>query len=618
MKLKQLKLQNFRCYRDEVAIDFDDLVVLVGRNDSGKSSLFDALEIFFDERSAPEREDRCVHSDDSSVRITCVFSDLPSSIVIDAQHTTDLDSEYLLNSEGCLEIIKIYDCKLVKPKLSAIYARALHPTAEYYGGLLALNNTGLKQRATSLEVDLSDVNQSVNTDIRRAIWSHGKGLMELEVDIEIKGEVDKIWTQLKKSLPVYALFKADRPSTDQDAEAQDPMKAAIKEAIQSQQETLSAIAEKVKAEVQEIANRTVEKIKEMSPELASQLTPRVSNRNWDSLFSVSLTGDEDIPINKRGSGTRRLVLLNFFRARVERDAQGSDKGLIYAIEEPETSQHPHNQIMLVKALEELVETSECQVFVSTHTPVLARRFNQRALRLVSRDGMQPTVRHGGDEETIKDVVESLGVLADHNVKVFFGVEGRNDINFLRIISKTLRDANGDIPDLGFEEDAGRLVFIPLGGSNIDLWTSKLQGFNRPEFYLMDRDNPPPQKPKYFEFAESIKARADCAAWTTKRRELENYIHPDVIRCSYPKYAGTGTDFEDVPELLAQAVHEASESAEPWDAIKNNPEKLRKKISAAKRRLNDEFASHMTADLLSEVDTEGEVTTWLKQIYTALN
>ena len=153
---------------------------------------------------------------------------------------------------------------------------------------------------------------------------------------------------------------------------------------------------------------------------------------------------------------------------------------------------------------------------------------------------------------------------------------------------------------------------------MDLWTSKLQEFSRPEFYLMDRDNPPPQKPKYYEFAENIEARADCTAWTTKRKELENYIHPDVIRCSYPQYAGTGADFEDVPELLAQAVHEASESAEPWDEIKNNPEKLRRKVSAAKRRLNDEFASQMTGDLLSKVDTDDEVITWLKQIYAALD
>ncbi|HOJ14413.1 MAG TPA: AAA family ATPase, partial [Deltaproteobacteria bacterium] len=118
------------------------------------------------------------------------------------------------------------------------------------------------------------------------------------------------------------------PSTDQDAEAQDPMKAAVKEAIKAQEDTLNQIAEKVKAEVQEIANRTVEKIAEMNPELARQLTPRVSNKNWDTLFSVNLTGDEDIPINKRGSGTRRLVLLNFFRAKAEKEATSSEGKLL--------------------------------------------------------------------------------------------------------------------------------------------------------------------------------------------------------------------------------------------------------------------------------------------------
>ena len=610
-------MQNFRCYRDEVVIDLDDMVVLVGRNDSGKSSLFDALAVFFSERPTIEREDCCVHTDDMLVRITCVFSDMPTSIVIDAQHSTNLGSEYLLNSEGCLEITKVYDCGLARPKVPTVNVRALHPTAENFNDLLMLSNTALKQRARNLQVDLSEVNQTVNAEIRRAIWSQTDELAEQEVEIEVKGEVGKIWAQLKKSLPVFALFKADRPSTDQDAEAQDPMKAAVKEAIKAQEETLDSIAESVKAQVQEIANLTVEKIREMSPELASQLTPRVSNKNWDSLFSVSLTDDEDIPINKRGSGTRRLVLLNFFRAKAESEAQGSGTGLIYAIEEPETSQHPHNQVMLAGALEELVETSECQVFVSTHTPVLARRFNQNALRLVARNGVNSNVRHGKEEETIRDIVESLGVLPDHNVKAFLGVEGRNDINFLKMISKALQDVDVGIPDLGFEEDVGRLVFIPLGGSNIDLWTSKLQDFNRPEFYLMDRDDPPPLRPRYHEFAERITRRQNCIAWTTKRKELENYIHPDVIKCSYPGYSGKGDDFEDVPELMAQAVHEASESTEPWDVVKGDHKKLSKKVSSAKRRLNDEFASRMTADLLSSIDPEDELKGWLKQIGSAL-
>lgn len=170
MKLVQIKITNFRCYRDETIVDLDDLVVLVGKNDAGKSSIFDALDIFFENRRAPDRDDVCVYrSGDAIVKIACVFSELPDRLVIDAQNETDLKSEYLLNSEGMLEIVKTYNCDLANPKCSGIHARANHPTADEYNDLIGLTNAKLKRRARNLGVDLSDVNQSKNAELRRAI-----------------------------------------------------------------------------------------------------------------------------------------------------------------------------------------------------------------------------------------------------------------------------------------------------------------------------------------------------------------------------------------------------------------------------------------------------------------
>lgn len=614
MKLKQLKLSNFRCYKDETIVDLDDLVVLVGRNDAGKSSLFDALDIFFENKSAPDKEDLCVYAESSVVRISCVFTDVPSQVVIDAQHTTELANEFLLNEDGNLEIIKEYNCSILKPKLSTVYAKALHPTLDKFDDLLLLTNTELKRRARELAVDCTDVNQTVNSELRSALWSHPSDLQMREIELELlKGDASKIWSQLKKTLPVFALFKSDRPSTDQDAEAQDPMKAAVKEAISVQKDRLDVITEQVKVELQEIANQTVEKIAEMDPELASQLTPRVTHKNWDTLFSVNLTGDEDIPINKRGSGTRRLVLLNFFRAKAEKVAGDGERGLIYSIEEPETSQHPNNQVLLVKALQELVDFQECQVFVSTHTPVLARRFDRNNLRLVDKRGSNSVIRLGSENDTIETIVESLGVLPDHNIRAFVGVEGKHDISFLMEISNILHSAEENVPDLTDEQEKGKLVFVPLGGSNIDLWVSRLRELNRPEFYLMDRDYPEPCLPRYHEIARRLADYDNCKAWTTSRKELENYIHPDVIRSEYSNYTGTGDAFEDVPELLAKAIHEASASEDTWEEVRSNEKKLKKKKSTAKHRLNSELVSKMNPSQLSSIDTKDEIRSWLKEI-----
>ena len=618
MRLVGLKIANFRCYRDETLVDLSDMTVFVGKNDSGKSSLFDALNVFFDDKAVPEKDDVCVYGSGKEVRITCVFDNLPTSLVLDAQHPTSLKDEYLLNSNGYLEIVKVYDCGLAKPKCSGVYARALHPTVDSYADLLLLTNTLLKQRANSLGVDLRSVNQTVNTELRRAIWCHAPDLQLEEVCIELKAEAAKaMWDQLKALFPVFAVFKSDRPSTDQDSEAQDPLRAAVKEAIKAQQAALEQIAEKVTVEVQSIADRTVEKIAEMDPALARQLKPRVTTKPWDSLFSVSLTGDDDIPINKRGSGTRRLVLLNFFRARAEQEAEEKGEGVIYAIEEPETSQHPHNQVMLVKALEDLVERPGCQVLLTTHTPVLARRFDQNDLRLVTRENGHPVVLHGRDDKTLKEIVDSLGVLPDHDIMVFFGVEGPNDIEFLRAISKVLHDAGEDVVDLGEAENQGRLLFVPLGGSCLDLWVSRLAGLNRPEFYLFDRDVEPPAPPRYEAIAAQMRERPNCTVWHTEKRELENYICKDLISGEYPGYKGSGDPFEDVPLLFARAVHEAASTGQSWEDVCSNVDKVNKKVSKAKRRICGEFAAKMTPELLSRSDPDDEILSWLRTVSDAL-
>lgn len=47
MKLNTLKLKNFRGYKEAVINLSDDLNLIIGRNDVGKSTIMDTLEIFF-------------------------------------------------------------------------------------------------------------------------------------------------------------------------------------------------------------------------------------------------------------------------------------------------------------------------------------------------------------------------------------------------------------------------------------------------------------------------------------------------------------------------------------------------------------------------------------------
>lgn len=194
----------------------------------------------------------------------------------------------------------------------SIVALAEHPTVEGYNDLLSLKKAELAKRAADLGVDLDGIDKRVNALVRAAIWASCADLKKAEVAVPLDAEGGKqVWAALQPYLPTFALFKSDRASTDQDAEAQDPLKAAIREAVKSVEAELQKVQDFVEFEVSKIAEATVEKLREMDPSIAETLNPVVSTKKWDTLFSTSITGDEGIPLNKRGSGVKRLVLLNF-------------------------------------------------------------------------------------------------------------------------------------------------------------------------------------------------------------------------------------------------------------------------------------------------------------------
>lgn len=172
---------------------------------------------------------------------------------------------------------------------------------------------------------------------------------------------------------------------------QDPLKQAVKQILneESIQRRLSEVADTVRERIQEVSNRTLEKINEMDVDIANSLTPIIPQTDalkWTDVFkNVSISGDENIPINKRGSGVRRLILLNFFRAEAERLAEtNSNSNIIYAIEEPETSQHTHNQIKLINSLIDLSKSEGAQIILTTHSPNIVKKLDFSDLRLIRK------------------------------------------------------------------------------------------------------------------------------------------------------------------------------------------------------------------------------------------
>lgn len=607
MRLKALTIENFRGYLEPTRITFDAFTAIVGRNDVGKSTLLEALEIFFN-GGKPEADDAHVRARGQPTRISCQFDQLPSQVVIDAQAPTTLAEEHLLSADGILEIVTEYN--LAATKIAAkVFARSNHPTAQGADDLLQLNNSKLKARANELGVDLANIDQRVNTMIRRAIWQHVGNLAPQEQLIPLNEEdARKVWTLLQKEMPTFALFQADRPSRDDDAEVTSPFDAAIKDAVKGLEAKLDEIKEEVKQKVEEVASRTLTKLRQMDPGLADDLKPVFKSEPKWAGFKLSLTDHQDIPINKRGSGVRRLILLNFFRAEAERRQQAANApGIIYAVEEPESSQHPTNQRMLINALLGLSLAGNCQVIVTTHVPGVAALVPAESIRHVRHDAQRHPQVHESNENVLRQVADELGVLPDNRVRLLFYVEGPNDVAFLERIAAI----TGQI-DLAGDP---RIAFVLSGGGNLKHWVNQqyLRGLNLREIHIYDRDN----DHGYQAHVDAVNRRGngDWAALTGKR-EIENYLHPDAIREGLSGIVIAVDDDSDIPLVAAEAIHVASGSPKPWQEVDEDGRD--KKAGNAKKRLCRDAVERMTIDRLRERDPVGEIEGWFVRVLAIVN
>src|SRR5690554_5077532 len=138
MKIKTIKIKNFRSYKDEVQIEFGDLTAFVGKNDIGKSTVLEALDIFFNDGKGIVKLDKddvnkqALAAGDTETIISVCFEELPTSIVIDSTNQTTLQDEYLLNSNSQLEIVKKYS----NGGKEKVFVCANHPTASSCKDLL--------------------------------------------------------------------------------------------------------------------------------------------------------------------------------------------------------------------------------------------------------------------------------------------------------------------------------------------------------------------------------------------------------------------------------------------------------------------------------------------------
>ena len=189
------------------------------------------------------------------------------------------------------------------------------------------------------------------------------------------------------------------------------------------------------------------------------------------------------------------------------------------------------------------------------------------------------------------------------------VEGINDVEFLRRISRMLHRSDASLPDLEQLERDRRIVFLPFGGGNVAAWATRLEPLGCGELHLYDREAGAETHYRVAT-AKRVNARPNCRAFVMVKRSLENYLHPMALKHT----TGIDIQFDDddaVAELVAKERFTGEEPFVEWETLSRRARK--RFANQTKRWLNTSVVDTMTPELLSERDHYGEVVTWLQTI-----
>lgn len=622
MKLSKIILHNYRCYAGDVSMNIDDLTCIIGRNDVGKSSIMEALDAFFnDTATSISKSDltATAPADDQKIEITCFFTDLPTEIILDSTAQCNLDEEGLLNSNKELEIKRVWDCS-GKTLGKSTYLHCNYYDAPEAEDLLNKKKDLLKSFLQTNGIDMLEGGRmTINRDMRRAIRAHynmqdrSEKFIKVDGNISAEDNIKSIWKVLSEQLPIYALFKMDRLLNDKDGNVQDPMKLAIDEALQVEeiQQKLRDVEEYVKTHTTQIADATIKKLANFDTKLAEHLKSSFSKDcKWSSVFDIALLNENNIPLNKRGSGIRRLVLLSFFQAQAEvKKQEKKAPSIIYAIEEPETSQHPEHQLEIIHSLINLSEQPATQVLFTTHSANLVCEIPIEAIRYVMAEPnleiKSPVLPDGRpDEQILAEIIERLGILPSptDKVKVLLYVEGNNDISALKGYSKLLSDSHLISEDIMSSSKVGIVI---TGGSSLRYYIDNkyLDGLGKPVVHIYDND-----KLEYQNYVARINSEGNPnkKAYNTSMLEMENFLCKEAVE---EAYAANG-QVVSLPEILRDTVVPIMVCRafnSDWDVL--SEEKKSKKEAKVKRTLNTKAVEMMTIARLEAKGVKDELKDW---------
>ena len=380
MQIKRIAIKNFRAIRDQI-IELEPYNTFVGANGSGKSTVLNALNLFFGELDGKRISDRDVHNKNTSetIEISVTFSNLSEKEKTEFKHyvrANELTIVAEISIPNCSPVKVIKGERLVFPPFTDFHdgesasARAtiFNKLREEYPDLQnATNDTGRKETLSEYEEQLPETEKKfIRSEDKFFGATKGQGKLQKFV----------------KWVYVPAVKDASNEGEENRSSYLSKLMGVVVRQRLNHQEKLEEIQKSAVSSFNEMLREQKHHLEDLNQSLSQRLRDAFTgdvklNLTWkegDDAFQIPEPEatielkDQNFEgkVDNFGHGLQRTFLIILLQEIATLEAEDLPT-LILGCEEPELYQHPTQARHLAKVLGALAGDN-AQVLVTSHNP----------------------------------------------------------------------------------------------------------------------------------------------------------------------------------------------------------------------------------------------------------
>lgn len=388
MRIEKIHIKGFRNFNDE-EITFQGKTLIIGANDVGKTNLIYALRLLFD-KAISERDldlsdnDYNAYSGTNQIEITVTVRDV------------------------------VEECLL------SVFAGAVKD------GTLLIRYTNSKNSSYQLFIGFSE---DTLTEIATRQYIRRLNMQCVDTNRDLTGFLKHERVQMLQ----LAKEKLSEEAITEDAHTAIEIQEKL-DSINAQVSSMHYITSALDQVNQELDMLSIHNEDQSVQFIAGESD---AGKLLDNLTLGYLSSDH--PLTLGGDGRNNQIFLATWIAK-QNIQKSIDHVTFYAIEEPEAHLHPHQQ----RKLSEYIQNHfEDQVFITSHSPHIASRFDPQGVMRLYPEAKFTHAAYGGCSAMLKKVITDFGYrLNALSAEVFFSdgvflVEGTSEVLMYNALAKAL-------------------------------------------------------------------------------------------------------------------------------------------------------------------------------------